>query len=114
MSYGVCFVNTSRSKEHRSFLRRVAMAVRSHGGMGATVAHAPVKIRPQLLQPFSISVFLERGRTRWPRALPAAHVLQQCLELCRSLCNLLEVLFLFILFKSFSRRTGLTLIFKQA
>ena len=50
--------------------------------------YCPSKERPQLLQPLSSSVFFERGRTRWPRTPPLAYALQQCLELCWSLCNL--------------------------
>ena len=41
-----------------------------------------------MLQPLSSSVFFERGRTRRPRTPPLAYALQQCLELCWSLCNL--------------------------
>ena len=52
------------SRRHRGALRpRTRNGARS----------ARVKIRPQLLQPLSSSVFLERGRTRWPRT-PAAGV----------------------------------------
>ena len=50
--------------------------------------YCPSKERPQLLQPLSSSVFFERGRTRRPRTPPLAYALQQCLELCWSLCNL--------------------------
>ena len=67
------------SRRHRGALRpRTRNGARS----------ARVKIRPQLLQPLSSSVFLERGRTRWPMASPAmACAAAQCLELCWSLCN---------------------------
>ena len=67
------------SRRHRGALRpRTRNGARS----------ARVKIRPRKLQPLSSSVFLERGRTRWPRTPPLAYALQQCLELCWSLCNL--------------------------
>ena len=38
--YLFCFTNTSRSKEHRSFLRRVAMAARFHGQQRPSLAIA--------------------------------------------------------------------------
>ena len=65
--------------------RHVAHITRATAG---AAGYCPLKKRPQKLQPLANTVFLEHGRTRWPRTPQAAHVLQQCLELCWSWCNL--------------------------
>ena len=54
--------------------RHVAHITRATAG---AAGYCPLKKRPQKLQPLASSVFLEHGRTRWPRTPQAAHVLQQ-------------------------------------
>ena len=60
---------------------QIFFASRRHGralpwATATVLGYCPSKERPQKLQPFSSSVFLEHGRTRWPRASQAvAYVL---------------------------------------
>ena len=73
----MCSFVTTRTKVHRSFLRRAAMRCDRRSAPALLQTRSTVKERPQKLQPLANTVFLEHGRTRWPRTPQAAHVLQQ-------------------------------------
>ena len=83
----MCQIETTSSEEHRSFLRRGAMAARFHGQQrwAVAIAHRRSDLncfsRSRVLCSSSVDGPDGQGRRRW-------YALQQCLELCWSLCNL--------------------------
>ena len=87
-AYSVCQKVTASSEEHRSFLRRGAMAARFHGEQRRAVA---IPHRRSDLNCFSRSRVLCSLSVDGPDGQghrQSGVVLQQCLELCWSLCNL--------------------------